>query len=109
MAIKNAERTVYHIKDGPARMYLVDANSAVGRFPQEWSNTPWTSKGEKTAPVIEISPDWQDLKPSERITLACRFGAKRPGLTSAKADELIQAEVDRRARSAENTEGPVVQ
>lgn len=96
MATRSAVRTVYHIEHGPQSMYLVDARSAVSRFPKEWSNTPWGKKGEKAEPIVEIPDGWQDLKPSQRISLAVELGAKRVGLTGAKADELIEAEVERR-------------
>jgi hypothetical protein len=100
MSIRSSTKIVHHIKDGPVEMPLVDANSAVARFPNEWSHTPWGKRGEKTVPIVEIPDGWQDLKPSERINLAVRLGAKRVGLTAAKADELIEAEVEHRAAEA---------
>lgn len=39
---KSAVQTVYHIKDGPVQMYTIDARHAVGNFPKEWANKPWT-------------------------------------------------------------------
>jgi hypothetical protein len=96
MAVKkSALRTVYHVEDGPAAMYEVDARHAL-RFNKEWSETPWSGTGEKAIPIVEIPDDWQDLKSSERISLAVSLGAKRPGLTAAKADDVIAAEVERR-------------
>ena len=100
MTIRSATKTVHHIEDGPKEMLLVDANSAVARFPDEWSFTPWKKNGERPKPIIDIPVEWQDLKPSERVALAVRLGAERRGLTAAKADELIDAEVDKRAEEA---------
>lgn len=101
MPIRSQVKTVHHVKDGAVSMYLVDANSAVARFPKEWSHTPWGKDGDKTVPIVEIPGGWQDMRPSERITLAVSLGAKRVGLTAAKADELIEAEVDKRTKPAE--------
>ena len=48
MAIKidsNMSATAYHINDGPVLFpYSVDAQSAVSRFPGEWSADPWTAE-----------------------------------------------------------------
>lgn len=101
MATRSAVKTVYHVKDGPTSMYLIDASSAVARFPEEWSFTPWKKDGKKAEPIVEIPSDWQDLKPSERIALAVQLGAKRIGLTAAKADDVIEAEVETRAAAPE--------
>lgn len=90
--------TAYHINDGAVVFpYAIDAHQAVSHHPKEWSWTPWEA-GEKTKPVVAIPDDWQDMKPSDRIALAMRLtGAERKGLTAAKADEMIEEEVDRRA------------
>jgi hypothetical protein len=32
----------YHRETGPVEMAEIDANSAVQRFPDEWSHGPWT-------------------------------------------------------------------
>lgn len=100
---ESTSKVAYHVKDGEHLFpYAVDANSAVASHPEEWSFTPWGKDGKKTASVVEIPPDWQDLKPMQRISLAVSLGAERKGLTAAKADEVIQAEVDEReAASAE--------
>lgn len=104
MALKldaNTSATAYHVENGPQVFpYAIDAHSAVSRFPDEWSFTAWASDGSKSVPVVEIDPDWQDGKPSERIALAIKLGSERKGLTSAKADEVIEAEVERRATAA---------
>ena len=62
---------------------------------------PWGKKGEKTVQIVEIPDGWEDIKPSERISLAVALGAKRIGLTGAKADEVIATEVERRKAAAE--------
>jgi hypothetical protein len=98
MAVKkSAVRTIYHIEDGPASMYEIDARHAL-QF-KEWSETPWTKTGEKSAPVVEIADDWQDMSAQQRIALAVKLGADRKGLTSGKADEVILAEIERRAEA----------
>lgn len=94
---KSALRTIYHVKDGAVAMYEIDATHAL-KFRKEWSVTPW--KGENPSEeVVEISADWQDLKPTERIALALRLGAKRKGLTAAIADEVITDELEKRAEA----------
>jgi hypothetical protein len=101
MAIsKSAVRTIYHVEDGPQSMYEIDARHAL-RFKDQWSETPFAQDGKPAAPVIEISSEWQDLKPSERIALAMKFGHERKGMTAAKADEVIFAEVERRLANPE--------
>src|ERR1019366_4874736 len=90
---KSAVRTIYHANDGAVSMYEIDARHAL-RFKDQWSETPWAQDGKPAKPVIEISSEWQDLKPSERIALAMRFGHERKGMTAAKADEIIAAEVE---------------
>lgn len=92
---KSAFVTVYHVEDGPKQMYPIDASHAL-QFKHEWSATPWGKDGEKSVPIVEIDSDWQDLSNQQRIALAVKLGAERKGLTAAKADEVIQAEVDRR-------------
>jgi len=93
---KAAQRTIYHVKNGPQAMYHVDANHAL-RFKDEWSATPWKKNGDKAEPVVEIPEDWADQSSHQRIALAVQLGAERRGLTAAKADEVILAEVERRA------------
>lgn len=96
MAVKkSAQRTIYHVEDGPKAMYEIDARHAL-RFPKEWSETPWGKDGGKSVPIVEIPEGWQDGAASERIALAVRLGADRKGLTGAKADEAIEAEVEHR-------------
>lgn len=89
--------TAYHIETGAFLFpYAIDAHSAVSRFPKEWSFTPWGKDGAPTAAVIEIPADWEEMGPQKRIALAVQMGAERKGLTAAKADEVILAEVERR-------------
>jgi hypothetical protein len=98
MAVKkSAQRTIYHIEDGPASLYEIDARHAL-KF-KEWSETPWTKSGEKSAPVVEIPEDWGDMTSQQRIALAVKLGADRKGLTAGKADEAIMAEVEKRAEA----------
>lgn len=93
-------KVAYHIEDGEVRFpYAIDANNAVGQHPKEWSFTPWGKDGSKLDPVVDIPDGWQDLKPLERINLAASLGEVRKGLTAAKADEAIQAEVEKREAS----------
>jgi hypothetical protein len=91
-------KVAYHVEDGAMTFpYAVDAHSAVARFPKEWSFTPWAGDGSKSAPVVEIPGDWQDQSPSSRIALALALsGEPRKGMTAAKADDIILAEVERR-------------
>lgn len=43
--ITNVSKTAHHIDDGAVVFpYAVDAHSAVSRFPDEWSFTPWTGE-----------------------------------------------------------------
>jgi hypothetical protein len=53
MAIKidsNMSAVAYHIVDGPQDFpYAVDAQSAVGRHPLEWSMQPWTADASDAA------------------------------------------------------------
>lgn len=91
---KSAQRTIYHKEQGAVAMYHIDATHAL-KFKDEWSETPWKG-GEPSDPVIEIPSDWQDLSANQRINLAIKLGAERKGLTGAKADEVIQAEVEKR-------------
>lgn len=53
MAIKidsNMSAVAYHIVDGPVDFpYAVDAQSAVGRHPLEWSMLPWTTEASDAA------------------------------------------------------------
>lgn len=96
MAVKkSAVRTIYHVKDGPSTMYDIDTAHAL-KFKDEWSPTPWAKNGEKSEPTIEIPNDWADTSSQQRIALAVKLGADRKGLTAAKADEVILAEVERR-------------
>lgn len=57
--------------------------------------------GPAPEPLVEIPDDWQDRKPSERIALAVKLGSERKGLTAAKADEVIEDEVERRKVEAD--------
>lgn len=45
-----AEKTAYHIADGPVLFpYSIDADSAVGRHPLEWSFEPWSADAASSA------------------------------------------------------------
>lgn len=101
MTTKAATKIAYHVDDGPKEMYNVDANSAVARFPDEWSHTPWSKDGKQAKPLVEIPADWQDERPLQRIALAVALGNERKGLTAAKADDIITAEVEKREVEAE--------
>lgn len=52
--------------------------------------------------AVVIQDNWQNLPALQRINLATKLGADRKGLTAAKADEVIQAEIDRRQDEIEN-------
>lgn len=95
---KAATRVVYHKEDGPQAMYHIDAAHAL-KFREEWSATPWSKNGDKSEPIVEIPEGWAELSAHERIALAVNLGATRKGLTAAKADEVILAEVERRAET----------
>ena len=103
-------KIAYHVTEGEHVFpYSIDAESAVGAHPNEWSFTPWSKDGKKSEPIVEIPTDWQDMKPTERINLAIALtGSPRKGLTAAKADDIIAAEVDKRA-AAEQPEPPAPQ
>jgi hypothetical protein len=99
----SAFRTLYH-RDAEGKvkavsMPLVDAGHALS-FPDEWSETPWSTDGKPGKPVVDIDPDWQDLRPTQRIALAVKLGADRKGLTAAEADKVIAEEVVRREAEA---------
>lgn len=96
---KSALVTVYHIESGPQQMYEIDAGHAL-KFDKEWSRTPWGKDGEKVVPIVEIPDDWADSSSQQRIALAVKLGADRKGLTAAKADEIILAEVEKREGAA---------
>jgi len=101
MVAKSALTTIYHKEDGPKQMYEIDARHAL-RFKDEWSEAPWSKNGDKSEPIVEIPSDWQDMTNQQRIALAVKLGAERKGLTAAKADEVIEAEVERRQEEIEN-------
>lgn len=45
---------IFHITDGPAVMYNIDANIALNQWPKEWKSTPWPPAEEVPAiPLIE--------------------------------------------------------
>lgn len=56
--------------------------------------------------VVVIEDNWQNFPPLKRINLATKLGAERKGLTAAAADDVIQAEVDRRQEEIENPAQP---
>jgi hypothetical protein len=101
MTVRSATKIVHHIKDGPKEILLVDANSAVARFPEEWSETPWSKDGKQAKPMVEIPADWQDRNGLARIAIAVSLGNERKGMTASKADDIILAEVEKRAADAE--------
>src|SRR5712671_5507680 len=43
------QRVVYHIDQGAETMYAADATAAVTRFPDEWSNKPWSVEDSNAA------------------------------------------------------------
>lgn len=88
--------TAYHVNDGQTLMYDIDARSAVGQHPKEWSLEPWPSKGktaEKPAApqgdAAVIPEGWRDLPAADRIALAKTVGAKG-NIGAAKADAAIE-------------------
>lgn len=107
----NQPTTAYHKEFGPTNFaYGVDAHSAVRQHPKEWSFTPWAEDGKPSAPVVAIPLDWQDQTPSARINLALQIsGEPRKGMTAAKADEIILAEVERREETPAPDEQPADQ
>lgn len=44
---------IYHITDGPAVMYNIDANTALNQWPKEWKSTPWPPVEE--VPALTLS------------------------------------------------------
>lgn len=102
MATRAAQKVIYHKELGPSPpMYLVDARMAVKLHPNEWSDTPWEKKTEKVAamPAVKIPDEWRAMNAYERIALAADLGAKRFGLSAAKADEWIEAELAKRVHA----------
>jgi hypothetical protein len=111
----NLKRTVYQkIEDGdgkqvslPIEMYSIDAHQAVALHPEEWSFEPWDgTEGVNDAggePRAVIPNEWVDMKPSERIALARKLGAKdiRSG---AAADEFINGYLVDRANAQASSE-----
>lgn len=69
MALKietNQSATAYHVVDGAVVFpYAVDAQSAISRFPLEWSDRPWgldatsAARKDRGLPPQEISPEDQ--------------------------------------------------
>lgn len=69
MALKietNQSATAYHVVDGPVLFpYAVDAQSAIARFPLEWSDNPWAldatanARKDRGLPPQELTPDEQ--------------------------------------------------
>lgn len=69
MALKietNQSATAYHVIDGAVVFpYAIDAQSAIGRFPQEWSSSPWSAEAMADArkasgePVEPLTPEEQ--------------------------------------------------
>lgn len=43
------QKMAYHIDTGATLMYATDANSAVARFPYEWSLAPWSAEDAEAA------------------------------------------------------------
>jgi hypothetical protein len=96
--------TAYHVEKGPVTMYRVDAQTAVARFPDEWSLEPWPdSEKSEAAGVVTIPDDWRDLSFPKRRQIAMKLGASTT-VTVAEADKLILAEHDRRVAEAKKTE-----
>jgi hypothetical protein len=93
-------KTVYHRQQGAVTMYSVDANSAVQRFPDEWSHGPWIDE-ERPHPnsAVIIPAEWRDAHTSTRRSIAQRLGAA-PTVTAAEADQIIAEEVNRRDQAS---------
>jgi len=92
------QKTVYHVKDGAAEMYVIDANNACATFPEEWSHEPWPEVDEAPAvdkADVEIPEDWGALSVYKKRALAIKLGAP-PTVSAAEAKNLIAAEVKRR-------------
>ena len=91
--IPSAVKTIYHVEHGPTTMYVIDAKTAVGNHPKEWSEKPWDGSD----PIGVVIPgDWADLPASKRIALARELGAEG-NLSGAKADEIITEYLDKQA------------
>lgn len=54
-------KTAFHYAQGPVEMYLIDANHAVGNFPDEWSFEPWTPEESEAAHRIQEEKYKRDL------------------------------------------------
>jgi hypothetical protein len=103
-------RTVYYRHPDPAKgvpvsvqMYAIDAQNAVGRFPDDYSFEPWTDDDTDTparavtrAGGGRIPPNWRDLSTAERRAVAAGLGAP-PEALPHEADQVIADEEKRRA------------
>jgi len=116
MAIKidaNQSATAFHINDGAVLFpYAVDAQSAIGRHPLEWSDKPWTpeaaaaarsrinesNKAAGLAPIAEPAPlSPEDQKAIDEHNKAVAEAAARlKAYHDKKAKE--QAEADQAAQ-----------
>lgn len=100
MAENTARRTVY-FKDTNSgiEMYAIDAHHAVTVHPKEYSFSPWDGSEGVDLPNGEpravVPNDWIDLKPSDKLTLARRLGAKDVRSGSAAEDFINSYLVER--------------
>jgi hypothetical protein len=113
MAIKidsNMSAVAYHIVDGPQDFpYAVDAQSAVGRHPLEWSMSPWSADAAaaarkrmsdqyaRDAEVAKsrglpppIAPAWLDAEPVE-LTADEQAAIDEHAKAVAEANERLKA------------------
>lgn len=44
---------IYHVEAGETEMYEIDAREALAKFPDEWSEKPWTAKEKTAAKPVE--------------------------------------------------------
>lgn len=96
--------TAYHIVDGAVLFpYAIDARSAISRFPEEWSETPWSVEEMSAArekagqPAIELTPEEQAAIDEHAQAVAEaneRLAARRAKLDAerAEADQVARDE-----------------
>lgn len=92
--ITNVSKTAYHIDDGAVVFpYVVDANSAVSRFPDEWSLKPWI--GERLDRALSARKERRD----QEIARAKELGQPVP----APLPEPLQPTPEEQAAIDEHT------
>lgn len=102
------QKTAYHIEQGAVIMYAIDADSAVARFPEEWSHEPWPGAEDKPADKsqVVIPDDWRSFNPQKRRMLAIKLGAPN-NVKVADATQTIEDEVARRKAPRPQPQPPV--